>query len=124
VHQCHWPTRLPCLWQDVGIQHFYASYLPLGIRLHCLSLETARPLAFKPVEQLTPHRSADQQTEPAHKWEAWEEHPAFVDDVGRWWPSNELPPIEPPPSTEDHHPDIPAPVVYRQDTGGLLNFWV
>jgi hypothetical protein len=124
VHQCHWPTRLPSFSRDVGIRHFYATYLPLGVRLQSLNLETARPLAFKPVEQLTPRRTVDPESEPAQKWEAWQEHPAFIDDTGRWWPSNELPPIEPPPVIEDHHPDIPASIIARQDTGGLLNFWV
>ena len=122
--QSHWPTSLRCLCQDVGIRHFYASHLPLGLRLHWLNLETALPLAFKPVEQLTPYQSASQQPRPTETWEPWPEHPAFIDEIRRWWPSNELPPIQPPTPIEDHHPDIPAPVIYRQDTGGLLNFWV
>lgn len=56
-------------------------------------------------------------------WQAWPARRPFADDVDRWWPSQELPPIEHEPSPEGLSirpvPEFPLYPI----RGGLLSVW-
>jgi len=57
-------------------------------------------------------------------WHPWPAHMPFADEVDRWWPSEEYPPLAPPPVVEDALPDRPPAVVLWPAAGGLLDTWV
>jgi hypothetical protein len=56
-------------------------------------------------------------------WQAWPARRPFADDVDRWWPSEELPPIEhEPPSEGPAIRPVPEFPLYPV-RGGLLSVW-
>lgn len=63
------------------------------------------------------------ETRPVEQWQPWPARKPFADEVDRWWPSHELPPIEheaPP----DGPPVRPVPEFPLYPVrGGLLSVW-
>jgi len=58
------------------------------------------------------------------RWELWPAHPAFADEIYRWWPSDEQPAERPKVVIEDRKPDRPADVVLMPARGGLFDVWI
>jgi hypothetical protein len=61
---------------------------------------------------------------PRQPWQLWPAHPAFTDEIKRWWPSDEYPPPTPDVVVEDHWPDRLPDVVLMPARGGLLDVWI
>ena len=60
---------------------------------------------------------------PLESWQAWPARGPFADEVDRWWPSEELPPIEHEPLPEGV-PIRPVPEFPLYPVrGGLLSVW-
>jgi hypothetical protein len=57
-------------------------------------------------------------------WTPWPAHPPFADEIERWWPSAEYPPLAPTPVIEDTQPDPLPAVILWPAAGGLLDTWV
>jgi len=120
---CAWQVYLQRWLCTIGVRDFYASYLPLGVRLGRLRLDTAVPMTFQPIELPLRREPVAEQPSQIEVWTAWPEHTAFVDEIRRWWPSNQLPPIQPPELTVEHRPARRLEVVDRRACGGLLDSW-
>jgi len=56
-------------------------------------------------------------------WQPWPAHEPFADEILRWWPSQEYPPLEPTPVIEDKQPDRIPDFVLWPAYGGLLDTW-
>lgn len=61
---------------------------------------------------------------PHQAWQLWPAHPAFADEIHRWWPSDEHPPAVPEVRVEDQKPDRPPDVVLMPARGGLFDVWI
>jgi hypothetical protein len=58
--------------------------------------------------------------EPADIWEPWPAREPYADEITRWWPSDEYPPLQPSIVYEDRIPDRP-PVIAMHALGGLVD---
>lgn len=77
------------------------------------SLSHLRPVADHCAEQIT-------SVEP---WKPWPAHPPFIDEVQRWWPSQDWPPPDPPIIIKEAIPDGPPYLIIWAPPGRLIDLW-
>ncbi len=64
-----------------------------------------------------------EQVSPIEPWKPWPAHPPFIDEVHRWWPSQDWPPPDPPIIIQETIPNNPPYLIIWQPAGGLLDLW-
>jgi len=56
-------------------------------------------------------------------WQPWPAHPPFIDEVHRWWPSQDWPPPDPPIIIEETVNSGPPYLILWQSPGRLVDLW-
>lgn len=128
---CRFRLSLACVMQFRNLNAIWAEHrirmalpnrlaAPLGdvlqARLLCGDF-APRAGAARGVAETRPPRP-----ETVDLWQPWPAHPPFADEVRRWWPSDELPPLPPVAAGTPQSQQTPI-IIQWADRGGLIDFW-